>query len=325
MFHASRFTHHVSRFIWTRYNMPMSELSTLKELPPLMPQFLRKRRAGLAAPRLIAEGLGVEPPLLFTLMQLRLTLGSYGRSVTLAEARDWSRYLYSTRDHLTEQLAALKESGLVEEDADSCFTLAPQAWQAVEDVHKAGRAHVAGLQPLPPEELEALRDQLARAVEAILRDPVLSPRPGSHLAGSRSLDTFGRDAPVMVRIEQAIYDLWLARDDAHIKTWRDAGMEGPPMQVLTLLWSGEVSMFSGLTQMLRDDQTSVDVEASLAFLFDKEYVERDGDDLKLTPAGVLAREDIESDTDLVYFASWPHTTKEVEWMRDKMRELIGNL
>jgi hypothetical protein len=290
-----------------------------------MPQFLRKRRAGLAAPRLIAEELGIEPPLLFTLMQLRLTLGSYGRPINLAEARNWSRYLYSTRDHLTQQLAALKETRLIEEDIGGYFTLAPHARQAVDVVHEAGRAHVAGLQPLPPEELEALRDQLERAVEAVLKDPVLSPRPGSHLAGSRSLDTFGQHAPVMVRIEQAIYDLWLARDDAHIKSWREAGMEGPPMQILTLLWSGEVSTVSGLVEMLREDQTAVDVEASLAFLFDKDYIERDGNDLKLTPAGVLAREDIESDTDLVYFASWPHTPKEAEWMRDKMRELIDKL
>jgi hypothetical protein len=303
----------------------MTQYAALKELPPLMPQFLRKRRAGLAAPRLIAAELGIEPPLLFMLMQLRLTLGSYGRPIILAETRNWSRYLYSTRDPMAEEIALLKEKELVEEDEEGYLTLAPQAWQAVEGVHEAGREHVAGLQPLPPEELESLRYQLERAVEGIMHDPVLSPRPGSHLAGSRSLATFGPDAPVMVRLEQAIYDLWLARDDAHIKAWRDAGMEGPPMQLLTLLWSGEVSTVSGLAEMLRENQSLEDVEASLAFLFDREYVERDGDDLKLTPAGVLAREDIERDTDLVYFASWPHTAEEAAWMRDKMRELIDRL
>ena len=129
----------------------------------------------------------------------------------------------------------------------------------------------------------------------------------------------------MVRIEQAIYDLWHARDDSHIKAWRDAGMEGPPMKVLTLIWSGEASTVSGLAEMLRDDQSLEDVESNLSYLFDKEYVVRDGDEVKLTPAGALAREEIERDTDRIYFASWPHTSEEAAWIGDKLRELIANI
>lgn len=291
-----------------------------------MPQFLQKRRAGIAAPRVISEQLGIEIPLLFTLLQINITQGSYGgRPLTSAELRSRTRHLYSTRDHLSAPIAVLKEKGLLQEDAEGCITLTPQAVEAVEAVHTAGKAHVANLQPLPSNELEALTHQFERAVEAVLNDPVLSPRPGSHLAGSLSLHTSGPDAPMMVRLEQAIYDLWLARDDAHIKAWRDADMEGPPMQMLTVLWLGEASTVSGLTELLHENQAPEDVENSLAYLFDKDYVERDGDDLKQTPAGVLAREDIERDTDLVYFASWPHTPEEAEWMRDKLRELIDNI
>lgn len=44
--------------------------------------------------------------------------------------------------------------------------------------------------------------------------------------------------PVMVQIEQAIYDLWMARDDAHVEAWRAAGLEGPAMAALTQVWSG---------------------------------------------------------------------------------------
>jgi hypothetical protein len=291
-----------------------------------MPQFLQKRRAGIDAPRVISGQLGIEPPLLFTLLQISLTQGSYGgRPLTSAELRSRTRHLYSTKDHLSAPIAILKEKGLLEEDEDGCVNLAPQAVEAVEAVHKAGRAHVANLQPLPPEELDALTHQFERAVQAVLNDPVLSPRPGSHLAGSLSLRTFGPDAPMMVRLEQAIYDLWHARDDAHIKAWREADMEGPPMQMLTVLWQGEASTVSRLIELLHENHSSEDVEGSLAFLFNKDYVVRDGDAVQLTPAGVLAREDIEHHTDLTYFASWPHTTGEAEWMRDKLRELIDNI
>lgn len=291
-----------------------------------MPLFLGRRRVGVTSPRILAEQLGIEPPLFFTMMQLNLIQGSYGgEPITHGQARVWSRYAYSSRDHLSNHLAALKEKGLVGEDEDGHFTLTPNARKAVEATHEAGKAHVARLQPLPQEELETLAGQLERAVEAVMNDPVLAPRPGSHLAGSRTLVTPGPGVPVMVRIEQAIYDLWLARDDSHIKAWRDANMEGPAVQLLTVLWLGETSSVKELTEILKHDQSPDDVEAILAYLFDKDYVARNGDEIKLTPAGVLAREDIERDTDRVYFASWPHTEEEAAWIRDRLRKVVENI
>src|SRR5205814_7980010 len=140
-----------------------------------------------------------------------------------------------------------------------------------------------------------LAHQLERAVEATLADPVLSPRPGSHLMGSRSLRTFGSDsdAPPMVRIEQAISELWSARDDAHVKAWRDAGMEGPAMTVLTEIWSSDSHTVGALQKALAGEQAPQDIESSLVFLLDKDYIMRDNDHIGLTPAGVLVREDIE--------------------------------
>lgn len=300
----------------------------LKELPPLMPMFLRKRRVGLPAVQELMEELDLDGDrdAFFTLAQLHVAQGSYGGdSITPAQIKSRSRYLYSTVDLLERPLSVLREKGLVVEDGDGAISLTYRARDAVERLNVAGRAHVAQAQPLPSDELEMLTSQLERAVGSILNDPVLAPRPGSHLAGSRSLATLGEDAPLMVRLEQAIYDLWMARDDAHIKAWRDAGLEGPPMQALTLIWSGEASTVSGLVEMLHADRSPEDVESSLVYLLDRDFIVRVGDDLQLTPQGVLVREDIERDTDLIYFASWPHTQAEAEWMRDKLRELIDNL
>ena len=77
--------------------------------------------------------------------------------------------------------------------------------------------------------------------------------------------------------------------------------------------------------MLQFDQSPEDVEASLAYLFDKDYIVREGDTIKLTPAGVLAREDIESETNRIYFASWPHTELQAAWIRDNLAKLIEKL
>ncbi len=308
--------------------MNNSELdqSTLKEIPPLMPMFLQRRRVGVAAPRVLAEQVGIEPVLLFTMVQLSLIQGSYGgEHITPAQAREWSRYTYSSRDHLMAHLAALEAKKLVMRDEEGRFTLTPGAFEVVEAVHMAGKAHVAGLQPLPQEELEELARQLERAVQAVLSDPVLAPRRGSHLAGSRTLVTTGPVVPVMVRIEQAIYDLWLARDDAHVKAWREADLEGPAVRMLTVLWSGETESVNELTQILKPDQTPEDVETTMAYLFDKDYLVREGDEVRLTPTGVLAREDIERDTDRVYFASWPHIEVEALWIRSKLGDVVANI
>src|SRR5438552_5208143 len=214
----------------------------LKELPPLMPQFLRKRRAGSPTVGKLMAELGLERPVFFTLVLLHEIEGGYGGGpVTAAQVKLRSRYIYSTRDLLAAPLSVLKEKGLVLEDKEGRLVLSPQARQAVERLHEAARARLAEMRPLPAQELEVLARQLERAVDGVMHDPVLAPSPGTHLAASRSLATFGPDAPAMVRIEQAIYDLWITRDDAHIRAWRDADMEGPPMQVLSLIWSGEAT------------------------------------------------------------------------------------
>jgi hypothetical protein len=289
-----------------------------------MPQFLRKRRAGLPVVADLARELGIERPLLFALKDLDLRQRSYGGPVTLAQIR--ADNPYRTIDVYSPAVAALVEKGLVLQDENGAYSLAPRAREVVDRLNEAGMAHVAAMHPLPESELEALAHQLQRAVDAMLADPVLAPRPGSRLKGSHTLAEFGEDAPPMVRIEQAIHDLWMARDDVHARAWRDAGMEGPPMAVLTCLWSGEAHTVSEVQAVFEREQTPEDVESSLAYLAEKDYVTRDGDDvLQLTPEGVLVREDVERETDRMYFAPWPHTREEAVWVRDRLTQLIENL
>jgi hypothetical protein len=298
--------------------------AVLRELPPLMPQFLRKRRMGLPAVNELVDSLGIERPHLFALLFLRVVTGSYGgQPVSPAQVRAWDPY--STQDTHAEALAALTAKGLVLADEQGYVVLSEAGREAVDRLHEAGRAFVAAHNPLPPEELDTVSALLGSAVEATLSDPVLAPRPGSHMAGSRSLETFGPDAPAMVRIEQAIYDLWHARDDAHMKAWRDAGLEGPAMPVFTLVWSGEATTLPELAERLGGPESLAQIESSLAYLEACEYMEVDGEQVRLTPAGALVRDDIERETDRIYFAPWPLTLEEAEWLRDHLRQLVAHL
>jgi hypothetical protein len=116
----------------------------------------------------------------------------------------------------------------------------------------------------------------------------------------------------------------MARDDAHMKVWRDAEMEALSISIWTLLWNGDATTVDGIAAKL-SMQTKAAVESNLAYLFEKEYVTRQDDLLQLTPEGILAREDIERETDRIYFASWPHTESEVARTRNALRALIDRL
>lgn len=301
-------------------------LETLKELPPLLQQFLRKRRVGLPAVEELSEKLGVERMSLFVLRFLHELTGGYGDQ-PLTRAVFKEQEPYSAVDPFTEHLTILIKKGLVKEDKAGTITLAPRAVKAIEELHAAGREYVGRAQPLPPDELEKLADQLERAVEAMVMDPNLSPKPKSHFARSRWLASFVEEgAKPMVRIEQAIIDLWWARDDAHIAAWRGAGMDGLAMPILTSLWSEKAVCTTG--QLLEENthqHNAESIENAVAYLSDKGYAVRNDDEVTLTPEGMLAREDIERETDRIYFTPWPHTLEEARWVEEKMRELLEKL
>lgn len=303
-------------------------MDALRELPPLFPRFLQRRRVGLPVAGELASELGVERALIFVLVQIDMVQGAYGRKgVSLPELETFDPYFVV--DRFVAPLSELKERGLVLESSEGVLTLSEIGRTAVERLQSAGTAYVAGRVVLPIEETERLANELRRAADAVAGDPWFAPFPGSHLAGYRALARYGDQSAPMVRIEQAIGELWGARDDAFTATWRATDMEGPPLDVLWHIWSG-LNTLDELIQALKSKQTPDDIESSLAWLVEREYAERDGDLrpsslVSLTPRGVIALEDIENGTDHLYFASWPHSVDDVAWVRDKLSLLVEKL
>lgn len=271
---------------------------------------------------LLAE-FGIERPLFFEMVLIRMTQGIFGKDeITLAELRAYDPY--AVIEHHTEYIARLHEKGLVLQDEHGNITLSPVGRRAIDRLHTEGTSYVAGRMVLPHETLERLAGELRRCADALAADPALTPRPGSHLAGYMSLSRYGDHSKPMVRIEQAVGELWGARDDVYTAVWREADMEGPPLDVLSHIWSGAATV-SDLCEALKMKQTPEDIESSLSWLAEHEYVERDGDSVSMTPMGVMARDDIESETDRLYFAYWPQTTAEAEWTCDTLRDLVAKL
>ena len=194
----------------------------------------------------------------------------------------------------------------------------------MDTLHTEATAYVAKRMVLPLEEAERLARELRRAADAVAANPALAPKPGSHLLGFLAKSRYGDHSAPMVRIEQAIGELWGARDDAYMAAWREADMEGPPLDVLSLLWSG-AGTSAVLSEALETKQTPQDIESSLTWLVEREYAQRDGDSVTLTPQGVMTRDDIENETDRVYFAGWPFHVEEAMWVRDRLGQLVQRL
>jgi hypothetical protein len=299
-------------------------LDVLREIPPLIPQFLRKRRVGVVAPSEIAAELGIERPLLFTMVQFDYISGMHGQEgATLAQLRGYDPY--EVIDRTSDPVAKLKEKGLVVEDEAGMLTLSSAARDAVDRFQAAGIEYVSKRQLLPPEDLARLADELERASAAVRANHLFESVPGSHLKGYVAAGKYGRGSTApMVRIEQALFELWGARDDAHTTAWREAALEGPPFDVLSHVWAG-ANTVGALAEALKYKQTPEDLESSLSWLAARELAERHGDDVRITPKGVVLREDVERETDRLYFDGWPFGVDEAVWVRDTLRELVDKL
>ncbi|MDQ6695106.1 MAG: hypothetical protein M3014_11930 [Chloroflexota bacterium] len=288
--------------------MPYPYLPSLEQFPPLLPQFLRKRRAGLPAASELIPRLHLDRQTFFTLVTLHQLQGSYsGEPVTRSQINLYNPY--ATNDIYSQPITILLDKELLSQDSDGGLLLTPYAHDQIERLHSSARSYLAGLSPLAYDEMQELAHTLSSIVDLIVDNPVLSPCRGSHLASSRSLDSFGGDAPPLVRIEQAVHDLWMARDDAHMHAWRKADMPGPAMPVLNLLYAGGVPTVSALADMLTSDQRPESIRSNMAFLIDQSYVVRNSDEIALTPAGRLIRDNIESETNRIYFTPWPETSE----------------
>ena len=82
----------------------------------------------------------------------------------------------------------------------------------------------------------------------------------------------------------------------------------------------------GVIAQIGPAQHPRDVEHGVTDLESHGYLQRDGDVLTLTAQGRKIRDQIEAETDRVYFAAWqPLTTEELRWMDETLQAVIDRL
>lgn len=281
------------------------------DLVPLLPQFLTRRRAKLDYVLRASEELGLDRP-------------SFIRAVSLAEAApdgatiEELLFPYSVRgEMLRGMLAAGEGAGLVEE-RDGRFHATEKAREHARRHHAAARAHLETLEPIPLALLARLADLLERA---FLASAAAAPAaPHAHIPRAFRYREGTASAHPMVALDNAIYGLWMVRDDCHVAAWHGRGLRGPDLNVLTQLWRGDADTPEGLEGLLGQG-TREQIESSLAELRRRGLVEATPP-LRPTGRGRTERDAIEADTDRAFFDPWPDDVgAEAPWIRDELGRL----
>ena len=277
-------------------------------LVPLLPQFLQRRRAKSDFSLRAMEKLGLDRPAYVSMIDLG-TQDPRG-----ARPEDIGNSAYRTTDeHIRASLTAAESAGLVVW-RDGRWSLTDAGHRAVDESRRAMEAHYASLSPIAAPELERLATLLDSALTAALASP--EPKTREH-APRAPRYRWKEPSSAMARLDAAIYGLWQFRDDCHMQAWRDAGLEGPAMPLLTAAWQKEAATDDELVPKI-GAQRPEDVRAGLEKLRGIGLL-TSGPKLALTEDGKRRRERVEAATDRFFFAPWPDAVgAQAAWIAERL-------
>lgn len=286
------------------------------KVPPLLPEFLTRRRAKMTFPLRKIEELGLDRPSFIWAINL-----SYrGASGAGAEPGDLMSAYATIPDRWLPMAAAVRGAGLAEE-RDGRWHLTDKGRELARSMHEAARSHYETLAPLPRDDLAELARLLDRAFLTAAK--AAEPRERTHTPfafGYRGDEprpgSFGQ-------LDAAVYGLWQVRDDCHMAAWRAAGMSGPDVEVLTRIWRNEAADEAALADLL-PHQRPDDVGASVSRLRERGLI--DPDRLSMTAEGAGLRQRIEDHTDRLFFTPWPDDVgAKGEWIAARLAEVNAAL
>jgi hypothetical protein len=274
-------------------------------IPPLLPQFLNKRRSKLTYLLTKSEELGIDRPALIWVANL-----SYrGERGAAANPGDLDSAYSTIRKRWLPMAAAARGAGLVEERGGR-WHLTAKGEAVAKGLHDAARAYYETLRPIAENDLAELARLLDRAFQAASRAKEPAQRMHTPFAFAYRGEEPRQGS--FAQLDAAIYGLWQVRDDCHMAAWTSAGLSGPELEVLTRAWRNEAVDEPSLVELL-PHQTADDVHGSLERFRGDGLVERDA--IRVTEKGARVRQGIEDETDRLFFAPWPDEVgAKAEWI-----------
>lgn len=208
---------------------------------------------------------------------------------------------YTSAEYYLYQLKTITSTGLMAEVNPGKFRLTATGRQAVQRFIDRARFAMVQADPLPLADSRHLADLLEKLVESCLNHPA-PPNPWSI---QLSYQIMPEKDPPLPFIEQALTCLDAYRDDAHLAAWRDSNLSATAFETLTLLWSGDTASLNEIVRKLaRRGHDPKVYSVALSELRRNGYVAGARTALRLTAAGQIYRDQVESETNKLFFQPW---------------------
>ncbi|HTK11785.1 MAG TPA: hypothetical protein VL485_31725 [Ktedonobacteraceae bacterium] len=243
-----------------------------------------------------------------------------GQTLTLQQMQKDLFNPYATRFTVFDHLPSLIEQGYLQQWDDG-YLVTDAGRMLTDQVEMAARSYLGSLQVSPSLPLPELAAALMERVHHAWQAP--EPLVKAHQARTqRRLPVEG--APAMVQVEWALLGLWEARDDAHMAAWRAYQFSGPVFDILSRIWSKKARTLPDLISTLAETQQPADVQQGILELTESGYVIATGEYFELTSQGQKVRDDIEDETDRIFFASWEQMADDkVMWLNTQISNVCA--
>jgi len=208
---------------------------------------------------------------------------------------------YTSDEVYRTRLADLAGRGYLAEAEPGAYRLSQQGRSELDAAMQDGYQAMTAADPLDWKDGQQLVDMLLRLVRACLDAP---PPPDTW-----SISLSYKLMPVaelrLPLIEQAITCLSSYRDDAHLAAWRPSGLSPTALESLTLLWREQAASLSELFERLAiRGRPQEEYARAIEELRGRGYLSGPNKALRLTPAGQVFRQQVEQDTDRMFYAPW---------------------
>jgi len=214
---------------------------------------------------------------------------------------------YTSAEAFMERLRQAAQKGFLKEVDSGRYRLTEEGREIAFAIADAGREMMSRVDPLPPPQA----GRLATLVDKLVQSCLNTPPPPETWSIRLSYKIMPDPQPPMPYIEQAFSCLAAYRDDAHLAAWQDSGLSAVALETLTLLWRGEVSSLDEICEKLAYRGYPCQAYmAALGELRHRGLITGPDQAPWVTGTGRVFRNQIESETDRLFYAPWKCLSEE---------------
>lgn len=202
-----------------------------------------------------------------------------------------------------ERFASAARQGYLRADKKSEYLPTTNGTSVAQKIWRQAGYSLASINPMSEENLQHLFNYLERLVEASLA----MPQPPSHFYLSHKWENYRRLGTIYPLENYVVLfgELAAYRDDMHIAAWQAYQIEGHSWDMFDKFYSGELLTIDGLYAKLKRRGLPQEIYTQdLQELIERGWVIERANEYQITPAGKKVREDVEVETERLFFAPW---------------------